>query len=162
NTGTDLSFFDFPEVQSGYYGTNSISRIGLREPNDAALADYEIRLKSFDVKTEEIKGVHGKKVLRLEDFDGKGLQIYPDQKNEDVAPSKPWKNGPVPEDKAIYGLGPIEISVSYYEDFGKILEQNYGMKQLSDDGQEALYEVDECGNGVQVILRKDLRSEEHT
>ena len=43
-----------------------------------------------------------------------------------------------PEDKAIYGLGPIEISVSYYEDFGKNSEQIYGMKQLSDDGQEAI------------------------
>lgn len=156
NAGTDLTFFDFPDVPSGYYGTNSISRIGLRVPNDAALAYYEERLKSFDVKTEEIKEVYGKKVLRFEDFDGQRLQIFSDEKNEGVAPGKPWKNGPVPEEKAIYGLGPIEISVSYYEDFGKILEQIYGMKQLSDDGQEALYEVGEGGNGGQVILRKDL------
>ncbi|MGH2118972.1 ring-cleaving dioxygenase [Aerococcus sp. L_32] len=156
NAGTDLTFFDFPGVPSGYYGTNSISRIGLRVPNDAALAYYEERLKSFDVKTEEIKEVYGKKVLRFEDFDGQRLQIFSDEKNEGVAPGKPWKNGPVPENKAIYGLGPIEISVSYYEDFGKILEQIYGMKQLSDDGQEALYEVGEGGNGGQVILRKDL------
>ncbi len=25
---------------------------------------------------------------------------------------KPWNKGPVPNDKAIYGLGPIEITVS--------------------------------------------------
>ena len=51
NAGTDLTFFDFPGVPSGYYGTNAISRIGLRVPNDAALAYSEERLKSFDVKT---------------------------------------------------------------------------------------------------------------
>lgn len=158
NAGTDLTFFDFPNVPSGYYGTNSISRIGLRVPNDAALTYYEERLKEFDVKTEPIREFHGKKVLRFEDFDGQRLQIFSDENNTGVAPGQAWKNGPVPEDKAIYGLGPIEISVSYYDDFAKILEAIYGMKRISDDGSEALFEVGEGGNGGQVILRKDIVS----
>lgn len=158
NAGTDLTFFDFPGVPSGYYGTNSISRIGLRVPNDAALEYYEARLKDFGVKTEAIREIYGKKVLRFEDFDGQRLQIFSDENNKGVAPGKAWKNGPVPEDKAIYGLGPIEITVSYYDDFAQILEQVYGMEKVSDGGQEALFEVGEGGNGGEVILRKDIVS----
>ena len=57
------------------------------------------------------------KVLPFEEVDGQVYQLISDELNEGVAPGVPWKNGPVPEDKAIYGLGPIEIKVSYFEDF---------------------------------------------
>ena len=72
-----------------------------------------------------------------------------------VSPGKPWKNGPVPEDKAIYGLGPIEITVSYFEDFKQLLKNVYGMRTIMNEEDVALLEVGEGGNGGQVILRKD-------
>ena len=48
-------------------------------------------------------------MLPFEEVDGQVYQLISDELNEGVAPGVPWKNGPVPEDKAIYGLGPIEI-----------------------------------------------------
>lgn len=153
--GTDMTFFDFPNNPKGSPGTNSISRTGFRVPDDAALEYYAERFKEFDVKNDGIQEIFGKKVLPFEESDGQKYQLFSDENNEGVAPGKPWKNGPVPEDKAIYGLGPIEITVSYFEDFKKVLSEIYGMKPVLEEKAVTLFDVGEGGNGGQVILRND-------
>lgn len=153
--GTDMTFFDFPDVPKGASGTNSISRVGLRVPDDAALEYYLERFKAFEVKNEGIQELFGKKVLPFEEADGQKYQLFSDENNEGVAPGKPWKNGPVPQDKAIYGLGPIEITVSYFDDFKKVLSEVYDMKPILEEDNVTLFNVGEGGNGGQVILRKD-------
>ncbi|MEC2158886.1 ring-cleaving dioxygenase MhqE [Virgibacillus halodenitrificans] len=153
--GTDMTFFDFPDVPKGASGTNSISRVGLRVPDDAALEYYLERFKAFGVKNEGIQELFGKKVLPFEEADGQKYQLFSDENNQGVAPGKPWKNGPVPQDKAIYGLGPIEITVSYFDDFKKVLSEVYDMKPILEEDNVTLFNVGEGGNGGQVILRKD-------
>ncbi|RIP37240.1 ring-cleaving dioxygenase [Staphylococcus gallinarum] len=158
--GTDMTFFDFPNIPKGKSGTNSITKPSFRVPNDNALSYYEQRFNEFGVKHEGIQTLFGKQVLPFEESDGQQYQLVSDENNSGVAPGKPWLNGPVPTDKAIYGLGPIEITVSYFEDFKKILEQIYGMKTVVEEQDVALLEVGEGGNGGQVILRKDTTSNE--
>ncbi len=153
--GTDMTFFDFPNNPKGTPGTNSISRTGLRVPNDAALAYYLERFAEFGIENDGIQEVFGKKVLPFQESDGQKYQLFSDEHNKGVAPGTPWKNGPVPEDKAIYGLGPIEITVSYFEDFQKMLTEVYGMKPIIEEKDVTLFEVGDGGNGGQVILRKD-------
>ncbi|SUM34902.1 dioxygenase [Staphylococcus gallinarum] len=156
--GTDMTFFDFPNIPKGKSGTNSITKPSFRVPNDAALSYYEQRFNDFGVKHDGIQTLFGKQVLPFEESDGQHYQLVSDEHNSGVAPGKPWQNGPVPTDKAIYGLGPIEITVSYFEDFKKILEQIYGMKTIVEEQNVALLEVGAGGNGGQVILRKDTTS----
>ncbi|MCG1028846.1 ring-cleaving dioxygenase [Virgibacillus halodenitrificans] len=153
--GTDMTFFDFPDVPKGASGSNSISRVGLRVPDDAALEYYLERFKAFGVKNEGIQELFDKKVLSFEEADGQKYQLFSDENNQGVAPGKPWKNGPVPQDKAIYGLGPIEITVSYFDDFKKVLSEVYDMKPILEEDNVTLFNVGEGGNGGQVILRKD-------
>ncbi|MCE5038795.1 ring-cleaving dioxygenase MhqE [Staphylococcus auricularis] len=153
--GTDMTFFNFPDVPEGKNGTNAITKPSFRVPNDAALEYYAQRFDDYDVKHEDIQTVFGKKVLPFEESDGQNYQLVSDENNEGIAPGEPWKNGPVPEDKAIYGLGPIEITVSYFDDFKTILENIYGMKPVAEEGNAVLLNVGEGGNGGQVILRKD-------
>ncbi len=153
--GTDMTFFDFPNSPKGRAGTNSISRTGLRVPDDAALEYYLERFKEFKVKNDGIQELFGKKVLPFEESDGQRYQLFSDEKNEGVAPGIPWKNGPVPEDKAIYGLGPIEIKVSYFDEFKKTLIEVFGMTPILEEENLTLFDVGEGGNGGQVILRKD-------
>ena len=153
--GTDMTFFDFPNNPRGSRGTNAISRTGFRVPNDAALEYYLERFEEKGVKHDGIQELFGKKVLPFEEEDGQRYQLFSDEKNQGVEPGQPWKNGPVPEDKAIYGLGPIEITVSYYDDFKKVLQDIYGMKPVLEEENVTLLDVGEGGNGGQVILRKD-------
>lgn len=159
HAGTDMTFFDFPNNPKGRKGTNSISRPSFRVPNDAALEYYKARFEEFNVKHEDIQELFGKKVLPFEEEDGQTYQLISDEHNEGVEPGVPWKNGPVPEDKAIYGLGPIEITVSYYEEFNQTLMELYGMKPIIEEEDVTLLEVGKGGNGGQVILRKDLGTE---
>ncbi|PTG71239.1 ring-cleaving dioxygenase MhqE [Staphylococcus chromogenes] len=159
HAGTDMTFFDFPNNPKGRKGTNSISRPSFRLPNDAALEYYKARFEEFNVKHEDIQELFGKKVLPFEEEDGQTYQLISDEHNEGVEPGVPWKNGPVPEDKAIYGLGPIEITVSYYEEFKQTLMELYGMKPIIEEEDVTLLEVGKGGNGGQVILRKDLGTE---
>ncbi|MDM5686258.1 hypothetical protein P7996_15695, partial [Staphylococcus aureus] len=54
---------------------------------------------------------NGKVKMDTLEVDSQVYQLISDELNDGVAPGVPWKNGPVPVDKAIYGLGPIEIKV---------------------------------------------------
>lgn len=153
--GSDVTFFDFPGIPQGSRGTNSISRIGLRVPDDQALEYYLERFEEFEVKHDGIQELFGKKVLPFEESDGQRYQLFSDENNSGVEAGIPWKNGPVPEDQAIYGLGPIEITVSYYEDFKTILRGIYKMVPIVEEENKSLFELGEGGNGGQVIVRKD-------
>ncbi|MFT0637036.1 VOC family protein, partial [Staphylococcus ureilyticus] len=158
--GTDMTFFDFPNVPQGHSGTNSITRPSFRVPDDAALAYYEQRFNEYNIKHEGFQTLFGKKVLPFEEADGQSYQLISDENNKGVAAGQPWKEGPVPTDKAIYGLGPIEITVSYFEDFKKILEDIFGMTTIIEEENVAVLEVGEGGNGGQVFLRKDATGPE--
>ena len=155
NAGTDLTFFDFPNTPDFVPGTNSISRTGLRVPNDEALEYYLNRFDEFGVVHEGIQELFGRKVLPFKEADGQRYQLFSDENDNGVEPGIPWKNGPVPEDKAIYGLGPIEVTVSYYEDFLQVLQFIFGFKIKQKDNEVAVLEVGKGGNGGQIIVRKD-------
>lgn len=155
NPGTDLTFFDFPNNQPAVHGTNSISRVGLRVPDDTALEYYLQRLNEYGVKNEGIQELFGHKVLPFEEVDGQRYQLFSDEKNQGVAAGIPWKNGPVPAAKAIYGLGPIEITVSYFEGFIKLMKNVYDFRVLEKTADSALLEVGQGGHGGQIILREE-------
>lgn len=159
NAGTDLTFFDFPNTPDFVPGTNSISRTGLRVPNDAALDYYLERFEEHGVEHDGIQELFGRKVLPFQEADGQRYQLFSDENDDGVEPGTPWKNGPVPEDKAVYGLGPIEITVSYFEEFIQVLQHIFGFRLLEKDSEVAVLEVGKGGNGGQVILRKDETSD---
>jgi glyoxalase family protein len=127
-------------------------------PDDAALEYYLERFEEFGVENEGIQELFGKKVLPFEEADGQRYQLFSDENDEGVEPGTPWKNGPVAEDKAIYGLGPVEITVSYYEDFIQVMQFVFGFKIAQKDDKVAVLEVGNGGNGGQMIVRKDETS----
>lgn len=158
NPGTDLTFFDFPNTPSYVPGTNSISRTGLRVPNDAALEYYLERFEKHGVENDGIQELFGRKVLPFQEADGQRYQLFSDENDKGVEPGTPWKNGPVPAEKAIYGLGPIEITVSYFDDFIQLMEQIFEFRVSHKEANVAILEIGKGGNGGQIILRKDENS----
>lgn len=155
NAGTDLTFFDFPNITAGISGTNMISRIGLRVPSDEALQYYLHRFEENGIKHDGIQELFGSKILPFEEADGQQYQLFSDQFNQGVAAGIPWKKGPVPQEFAIYGLGPIEITVAYYDEFKKALTTIYGMRIVEEGSEVTLFEMGEGGHGGQVILKND-------
>lgn len=153
--GTAMTFFDFPNNPKGIKGTNAITRTSFRVPKDVSLAYYQERFGKLEVKHEKITIEFGKKVLRFWDFDEQAYQLISDENNEGMKPGIPWKKGPVPGEHAIYGLGPVEITVSYFKEFKAIFEELLTFKEIAQEGNRYLLEVGEKGNGAQVVLIED-------
>lgn len=155
SSGTVMTFFDFPNNPKGIQGNNSITRTSFRVPNDEALSYYADRFDEFGVSHEEIKAEFGKKVLKFTDFDDQRYQLISDEKNVGIKSGIPWKRGPVPEEFAIIGLGPVEITVNYPEQMEVWLKDVLGFKETATENNAALYEVGEGGNGASVIMVSD-------
>ncbi|HAB8721601.1 TPA_asm: ring-cleaving dioxygenase [Listeria monocytogenes] len=138
SAGTDMTFFDFPNLPKGRHGTDSISRVAFRVPSDAALEYWLDRFEQLEVPHSDIKTLFGKKYLTFQDFDDQQLQLISDENNEGVAPGTPWKNGPVPEKYAIYGLGPVFLTVVSLKNMDAILQTIFGFRKVTEEDHEEL------------------------
>lgn len=153
--GTTMTFFGNDKYPAGKHGTNSVTRVGLRVPSDQALEYYEKRFNEFSVRHQGIQEVFGKKVLPFEETDGQRYQLVSDENNEGMAAGKPWELSPVPSEYAIHGLGPVEITVSYFEFFKDNIINLYGFEVIAEEEKASLLEIGEGGNGAQLIIIED-------
>lgn len=156
--GTTMTFFDFPNSQKGRAGTDAITRTSFRVPSDAALDYYAARFAEHEIKHDAITTDFGKKVLHFYDFDDQAYQLISDEHNEGVQAGTPWKKGPVPQEFAIYGLGPVEMTISQFEAYASIFKTVFGFKEVQTMDNRTLYTVGEGGNGAEIILVDDATS----
>lgn len=154
--GTDMTFFDFPNIQKGTHGTNEIYRTGFRVPTDAALDYWVKRFDRLDVKHTGIQEQFGTKVLSFVDFDDQQYQLVSDENNKGVAAGTPWQKGPIPLEYAITGLGPITIRIAEFDYMKEVLEKVLLFKEIGQEEAYHLFEVGEGGNGAQVIVEKNI------
>lgn len=154
--GTDMTFFDFPNIQKGTHGTNEIYRTGFRVPTDEALDYWVKRFDRLDVKHTGIQEQFGTKVLSFVDFDDQQYQLVSDENNKGVAAGTPWQKGPIPLEYAITGLGPITIRIAEFDYMKEVLEKVLLFKEIGQEEAFHLFEVGEGGNGAQVIVEKNI------
>ncbi|MEK5233572.1 ring-cleaving dioxygenase [Lysinibacillus sp. FSL K6-0232] len=152
SAGTDMTFFDFPNIPKGVHGTNEISKTSFRVPTDAALDYWVKRFDRLDVKHTGIKEQFGKKTLSFVDFDDQHYQLISDEHNTGVASGTPWQDGPIPLEYAITGLGPIFVRVANFQYFKEMLERVMLFTEIAEEGDFHLFEVGEGGNGAQIIV----------
>ncbi|MEK3908885.1 MULTISPECIES: ring-cleaving dioxygenase [Oceanobacillus] len=152
NAGTDMTFFDFPGIPKGVHGTNEIAKTSFRVPSDAALEYWVKRFDRLEVKHTGIKEQFGKKTLSFIDFDEQHYQLISDEHNAGIASGTPWKNGPIPLEYAITGLGPIFVRIAQFDYFKEVLEKVFGFKEIAQEKDFHLFEVGEGGNGAQVVV----------
>lgn len=151
--GTDMTFFDFPGIPKGVHGTDEINTTSFRVPSDAALDYWVKRFDRLEVKHEGIQEQFGKKVIPFVDFDDQQYQLISDENNEGVQSGTPWKDGPIPLEFAITGLGPVMINVSDYDYFHQVLARVFEFEYKGEEDGLHLYQVGEGGNGAAVIVR---------
>lgn len=152
SAGTDMTFFDFPNIRKGVHGTNEIAKTSFRVPTDAALDYWVKRFDRLGVKHTGIQVQFGKKTLSFVDFDDQYYQLISDELNKGVASGTPWQKGPIPLEYAITGLGPIFIRIADFDYFKEVLERVMLFKEIDQVGAYHLFEVGEGGNGAQIIV----------
>lgn len=150
--GTDMTFFDFPNIPKGTHGTDEIFKTAFRVPNDLALDYWIKRFNKYDIAHEGISELFNKKVINFTDFDGQNYMLVSDENNQGVESGRPWKDGPIPLEYAITGLGPIQLRVVQLDYFQSFLEKIFNMKKVGKSGNLVLMEMGSGGNGAEVIL----------
>ena len=150
--GTDMTFFDFPGISKGVHGTNEISKTSFRVPNDTALEYWVKRFDRLEVDHTGIQEQFGKKTLSFVDFDDQHYQLISDELDQGVASGTPWQDGPIPLEHAITGLGPIFVRIANFDYFKEMLEKVLLFKEIDQDGPFHLFEVNEGGNGAQIVV----------
>ncbi|MEK4290785.1 ring-cleaving dioxygenase [Paenibacillus sp. FSL P4-0502] len=152
SAGTDMTFFDFPNIPKGVHGTNVIAKTSFRVPTDAALDYWVKRFDRLEVKHTGIKEQFGKKTLSFVDFDDQQYQLISDELNKGVVSGTPWQKGPIPLEYAITGLGPIFVRIADFIYFKEVLEKVMLFKEIAQEETYHLFEVGEGGNGAQIIV----------
>lgn len=155
SAGTDMTFFDFPNIPKGRHGNDEISKTSFRVPTDAALDYWVKRFDRLQVKHTGIQEQFGKKTLSFVDFDDQQYQLISDEFNEGIVSGTPWQNGPIPLEFAITGLGPIFIRISDFDYFKQVLEKVMLFKEIDAEDSYHLFEMGEGGNGAQVIVEEN-------
>ncbi len=158
NPGTDMTFFDFRGSAKAQKGSDEIARTGFRVASDDAIDYWKKRFDHYDISYESLS-LFNRKVLFFDDFDGQNYALFSDQDIEGVAPGLPWDKGPVPNDFAIIGLGPIFLRVRDKARINRILTEHMFMRKVDKMNTYTLYEMGEGGNGASVIIdyQPDLR-----
>lgn len=151
--GTDMTFFDFKGVSKGREGTNSISRTSFRVPTDLALDYWIKRFEMYEIKNNGIEMLFDRKVIFFEDFDGQKYALFSDQNDHGIPSGTPWQKGPVPNEFAITGLGPIFLNTSDDQYMQQVLVDMMLMRKVSSQENLTLYEMGDGGNGASVIVK---------
>ena len=152
SAGTDMTFFDFPNIPKGVHGTNEISKTSFRVPTDAALDYWVKRFNRLEVKHTGIIEQFSKKTLSFVDFDDQQYQLISDEANEGVESGTPWQKGPIPLEFAITGLGPIFVRIAEFDYFKEVLEKVMVFNEIAKEGSYHLFEGGKGGNGAQIIV----------
>jgi len=125
--GTDVTFFDWPQVVQNRKGAGTIAEIGLRVPSREALDWWLQRLTVAGVSHEGISEEAERAWIRFSDPEGQALALV----NDNGAPGGgiPWERSPVPEDRQIRGLNSVKLMVQMLEPTAWVLTEVMGFRQ---------------------------------
>ncbi|OAB44770.1 ring-cleaving dioxygenase [Paenibacillus glacialis] len=140
SAGTELSFFEIPNVGSTVRGTNTITQIGLLVPSFESLVFWKQRFEQMDVKHGEITSYAGRDALHFEDTEGLRMIILNNNGEEVPERWSAWEDSIAPQQHRILGMGTIEITVRHLERLAQTLTDMFGYIEVSRSDDEAIYQ----------------------
>lgn len=151
--GTDVTFFDWPTGPERR-GGNSVTRTGLRV--DGGLDWWRDRLLAAGVSPGEIAQTAGRATLDFQDPEGQRLRLTDDG---GAGEAHPWDQSPVPAERQIRGLGPIELTVPTLVPTEAMLTEVMEMRAAGRHGATHVFEMGEGGPAAElhVTVDKGLR-----
>ena len=162
HAGTEVTFFDWPNIGPNLPGIGSVAAIGLRVPGRAALEWWAQRLDSLDVPHGPVVERGGRASIALSDAEGQRLVLADDG---GVGGGTPWAGSPVPAEMGIRGLDSMTLGVRQLGQTAYVLTELMGFRQRDeyltpgDHGRRVLvFEVGPGGPGTELHIeeRNDL------
>jgi glyoxalase family protein len=154
--GTELTFFDWPDLERHRPGAGTISTIMLGVTGEETLRWWQERLAAFHVEQEAIRerGPAGTLALPFRDPEGQRLELVDDGGH---LHGVPWRKGPVPPEHAIHGFYAVQLTLLSLAPSARFLSQVLGFREAGSyttaQGHPAfVFEVGPGGPGAQVHL----------
>jgi glyoxalase family protein len=162
SAGTEVTFFDWPNIGPNLPGVGSVAAIGLRVPGRAALDWWVRRLDDRGVPHGSVVERGGRASIALTDAEGQRLVLADDG---GTGGGTPWAGSPVPVEVGIRGLDSMTLSVRRLGPTAQVLTEALGFRQRDeylspgDQGRRVLvFEVGPGGPGTELHIeeRDDL------
>lgn len=152
--GTEMTFFEWPDVPAHRSGAGDVSAIGFVVPDRAALEWWIERFDAEGVEHGSIEERAGRPGLSFLDPEGQRLQMIA---GERASKTKPWNESTVPVEHAIRGFGAVTLVVRRQEPTQHVLTSVMGFRQslqysLNTGEQVTVYETGPGGLGTEVHL----------
>jgi glyoxalase family protein len=158
--GSDLTFFDWP-VPPERRGGNAITRTSLRVSGADSLSYWRERFAGAGVHHGETRELDGRQTLEFEDPEGQRLSLVDDG---GTGEAHPWSGSPVPRERQIRGLGPIELTVPALAPTDRVLQSVMNLRPVrtyphaEDPGDTVhVYEMGEGGPAAELHVAERPR-----
>jgi glyoxalase family protein len=152
--GTDLTFFEWPDIGRHQPGTGTISMISLGATGQDALSWWVKRFDDLHVAHDGVqtRGANGLLVLPFRDPEGQRLELVDDGGR---LQSMPWRRSPVPVEMAIHGFYAVRLTQRKLEPSARFLTEALGFRssstyQTPQQTSVTVFEVGPGGPGTQV------------
>lgn len=122
--GSDLTFFDWPDVPREKRGRHTVTRTGLRVDSLAALEWWAAWLDAHQLPHSGIFELDSRPTIHFDDFEGQRLALVADNTPGDRFP---WDASPIPPEHQVRGLGPITMTIARMEPTDLVLQKLMGM-----------------------------------
>lgn len=156
NAGTELTFFEMPNIGSTVRGSNAITQIGLLVPSYESLAYWKERFERLAVKHGEITTYAGRDALHFEDQEG--LRMVLQNNNGEKVPDtwQAWTGSDVNPQHLILGMGTIEIIVRHLSRLANTLTELFGYVEAYHSDSEAIYQSVDGQSFGEILIKQDL------
>lgn len=148
--GTDMTFFDWPDIGQDHRGTDSIVTTAFRVNGRKALEYWLERFAQHGIEHNLIESFDGRDILRFEDPEGQRLMLVDD--DDAVYEGEIWDGSGVLVEYAIRGFYAVVLSVPSNDQIDPILTEVLQFRQARRSefpgvGDVVVYETGDGGPG---------------
>lgn len=126
--GTDMTFFDWPDIGPNVSGTDSIVGTTFRVNNHEALDFWKSRFDEFGVSRGEIVHFAGRELLPFKDFEGQQLFLVNDE-GQDFE-GETWQRPDIPDIYTIKGFNSVILSIPNAEKLSSALTNFLNFQEI--------------------------------
>ena len=137
--GTELSFFEIPQVGHTHRGTNAITKIGLLVPSEDSLEYWKARLEDHGVAHSDMTTYANHPALHFEDPEGLRMVLLVSN-GARVEHWETWEKSEVPAHHQIQGMGTVEMTVRRLDKLASTLTDMFGYTEISRSDDEAIFQ----------------------
>lgn len=159
--GTDVTFFDWPNIGPTRFGHGLISSTALRINDDSSLEWWQKRFRESGVEFQGPFDRFGSPAIAFTDQEGQRLELVVDHGKPG---GEPWEASLVPAEHQIKGLHSVRLTVAEQEPLWTVLKDVLGFEEagqyqygLENTNTDVFKMLDGgAGNEVHIEVRPDL------